>query len=121
PLGRVRVDRLFDVLEHRGQFIALQRIPPRSWCALKKFSEPAVAIAEEAEISSASAAAAMIWANRCTLPVPAQSRSASQERAYGSVVPPPTVPTSSPGKRIAAWIPPSSVRCAEPCAIELVP
>ena len=41
-----------------------QRRPPRSWCARKKFSEPAVAIALEAEISSASAAAAMIWANR---------------------------------------------------------
>jgi hypothetical protein len=41
-----------------------QRRPPRSWCALKKFSEPAVAMAADAEISSASAAAATIWAKR---------------------------------------------------------
>lgn len=41
-----------------------QRMPPRSWWARKKLSEPAVAIAAEAEISSASAAAATIWANR---------------------------------------------------------
>ena len=42
----------------------LQRIPPRSKWALKKFSEPEVAIAAEAEISSASVAAATICANR---------------------------------------------------------
>ena len=42
----------------------LQRMPPRSKCALKKFSEPDVAIADEAEISSASVAAATIWAKR---------------------------------------------------------
>ena len=42
----------------------LQRRPPRSKCALKKFSEPDVAIEAEAEISSASVAAATIWAKR---------------------------------------------------------
>ena len=42
----------------------LQRIPPRSKWALKKFSEPDVAMAAEAEISSASVAAATICANR---------------------------------------------------------
>src|SRR5688500_6561714 len=42
----------------------LQRIPPRSWCARKKFSEPAVAIAAEALISSASVAAATTCAKR---------------------------------------------------------
>jgi hypothetical protein len=42
----------------------LQRMPPRSKCALKKFSEPEVAIAAEAEISSASVAAATICAKR---------------------------------------------------------
>ena len=41
-----------------------QRSPPRSRWARKKFSEPAVAIAAEALISSASAAAATIWAKR---------------------------------------------------------
>ena len=41
-----------------------QRSPPRSKWALKKFSEPDVAIAAEAEISSASVAAATICANR---------------------------------------------------------
>ena len=41
-----------------------QRSPPRSKWALKKFSEPEVAIAEDAEISSASVAAATIWAKR---------------------------------------------------------
>jgi hypothetical protein len=41
-----------------------QRKPPCWKCALKKFSEPAVAIAAEAEISSASVAAATIWAKR---------------------------------------------------------
>jgi hypothetical protein len=39
---------------------SLQRNPPRSKCALKKFSEPDVAIAAEAEISRASVAAATI-------------------------------------------------------------
>jgi hypothetical protein len=42
----------------------LQRIPPRSKWALKKFSEPDVAIAAEAEISRASVAAATICAKR---------------------------------------------------------
>ena len=41
-----------------------QRKPPCWKCALKKFSEPAVAIAAEAEISSASVAAATICAKR---------------------------------------------------------
>ena len=40
------------------------RRPPRSWCALKKFSLPAVAIAADALISSESAAAATICAKR---------------------------------------------------------
>ena len=40
------------------------RRPPRSKCALKKFSDPAVAIAADAEISSASVAAATICAKR---------------------------------------------------------
>ncbi len=43
---------------------ARQRRPPRSWWARKKFSEPAVAIAAEADTSSASAAAATICAKR---------------------------------------------------------
>ena len=42
----------------------LQRSPPRSKWALKKFSEPEVAIAAEAEISSARVAAATICAKR---------------------------------------------------------
>jgi hypothetical protein len=41
-----------------------QRIPPRSKWALKKFSDPDVAIAAEAEISRASVAAATICAKR---------------------------------------------------------
>jgi hypothetical protein len=41
-----------------------QRRPPRSWWARKNSSEPAVAMAAEAEISSASAAAATICAKR---------------------------------------------------------
>ena len=83
-------------------------MPPRSKWALKKFSEPDVAIAAEAEISSASVAAATIWAKRYTLPAPAQSIRPSQARAYGNVVPPPTVPTSKPGSRIDAFSPPST-------------
>jgi hypothetical protein len=43
---------------------ATQRKPPCWKCALKKFSDPAVAIAAEAEISSASVAAATICAKR---------------------------------------------------------
>ena len=43
---------------------SVQRIPPRSKWALKKFSEPDVAIAADAEISSASVAAATICAKR---------------------------------------------------------
>jgi hypothetical protein len=57
------------------------RSPPRSKCALKKLAEPAVAIAAEAEISSASVAAATICAKRYTFPGPAQSISPSHERA----------------------------------------
>jgi hypothetical protein len=60
---------------------SLYRRPPRSKWALKKFSEPAVAIAAEAEISSASVAAATIWAKRYTFPGPSQSMSRSHERA----------------------------------------
>jgi hypothetical protein len=41
-----------------------QRKPPCWKCALKKFSDPAVAIAADAEISSASVAAATICAKR---------------------------------------------------------
>jgi hypothetical protein len=41
-----------------------QRSPPCWKCALKKFSDPAVAMAAEAEISSPSVAAATIWAKR---------------------------------------------------------
>jgi hypothetical protein len=40
------------------------RRPPSSKCALKKFSDPAVAIAADAEISSDSVAAATICASR---------------------------------------------------------
>jgi hypothetical protein len=58
-----------------------QRRPPRSWWAWKKFSDPAVAIAALAEISSASVAAATICAKRCTFPAPAQPMSPSHERA----------------------------------------
>ena len=47
-----------------GRNPVCQRNPPRSWCALKKFSLPAVAMAADAEISRASAAAATIWAKR---------------------------------------------------------
>ena len=70
PAGRVVVRR-----------DAAQRNPPCWKCALKKFSEPAVAIAAEAEISSASVAAATICAKRYTLPDPAQPISPSHERA----------------------------------------
>jgi hypothetical protein len=53
PAGRVVVRR-----------DAAQRRPPCWKCALKKFSDPAVAMAAEAEISSASVAAATICAKR---------------------------------------------------------
>src|SRR5262249_55513792 len=49
----------FDLLQHDvAAGLRHQRIPPRSKCARKKFSLPAVAIAAEALISSASAVAA---------------------------------------------------------------
>ena len=56
PTGRVVVRRRDAKLGYRS--------PPRSKCALKKLPEPAVAIEAEAEISSASVAAATIWAKR---------------------------------------------------------
>src|SRR5207245_1928536 len=56
----------------------------------------------------------------CASPGPAQRIGSSHAWAYGNVVPPPTVPTSSPGRRSAQWIPPSTRRPV-PCAIELVP
>ena len=65
-LRQVEADRVVAAPE-AGRVVVrrdLQRIPPRSKWALKKFSEPDVAIAAEAEISSASVAAATIWANR---------------------------------------------------------
>src|SRR5262249_52733436 len=87
---------------------APQRTPPRSKCAWKKSSAPAVAIAAEAEISRHSVAAATIWASRYTLPAPSQPMRRSQLRAYGEGVPPPTVATSSPGSRIATCRPSST-------------
>src|SRR5262249_47957991 len=87
---------------------APQRTPPRSKCAWKKFWDPAVAIAAEAEISRHSVAAATIWASRYTLPTPSQPMRRSQLRAYGEGVPPPTVATSSPGSRIATCRPSST-------------
>ena len=68
-------------LPQRGLTPIRQRIPPRSWWARKKFSEPAVAIDAEAEISSAKVAAAAICAKRYTLPPPAQPISRNHERA----------------------------------------
>jgi hypothetical protein len=65
-LRQVEADRVFAAPE-AGRVVVrrdLQRIPPRSKWALKKFSEPDVAIAAEAEISSARVAAATIWAKR---------------------------------------------------------
>ena len=65
-LRKVEADRVVPAPETRGIVVRLdlQRMPPRSKCALKKFSDPDVAIADEAEISSASVAAATIWAKR---------------------------------------------------------
>ena len=64
--GEVEADRIVAAPE-AGRVVLgrdLQRRPPRSKWALKKFSDPDVAIAAEAEISSASVAAATIWAKR---------------------------------------------------------
>ncbi len=64
--GKMEADRVVAAPE-AGRVVLrrdLQRRPPRSKWALKKFSEPDVAIADEAEISSASVAAATIWAKR---------------------------------------------------------
>jgi len=61
--------RLVDLLVPRNwpapetRSVSPQRSPPRSKWARKKFSLPAVAIAAEALISSASAVAAAIWAS----------------------------------------------------------
>src|SRR5204863_6416596 len=68
----------------RPQPLNQRRLPPSSWCARKKFSEPAVAIAALAEISSARVAAATTCANRYTLPAPAQPISSSHAWAYGN-------------------------------------
>ena len=61
-LRKMKADRVVPASETRGIVVRwdLQRMPPRSKCALKKFSEPDVAIADEAEISSARVAAATI-------------------------------------------------------------
>ena len=65
-LRKVESDRVVAAPEARRVVVRrdLQRMPPRSKCALKKFSDPDVAIADEAEISSASVAAATICAKR---------------------------------------------------------
>ena len=65
-LRQVEADRVVAAPE-AGRVVVrrdFQRIPPRSKWALKKFSEPDVAMAAEAEISSAKVAAATICANR---------------------------------------------------------
>jgi hypothetical protein len=65
-LGKVEADRVVAAAE-AGRVVVwrdVQRRPPRSKCALKKFSEPDVAIEAEAEISRASVAAATICAKR---------------------------------------------------------
>jgi hypothetical protein len=84
--GQVEAERVVAAAEARR--IVMRRndrrvylSPPRSWCALKNSREPAVAIAAEAEISSASVAAATIWAKRYTFPAPAQPSMESHERA----------------------------------------
>ena len=65
PIPRMSLDPGGDRLGRGGLVCGDgQRMPPRSKCALKKFSEPDVAIAAEAEISSASVAAATICAKR---------------------------------------------------------
>jgi hypothetical protein len=64
PLGAVRVLERNGIADLVAEDERDQRSPPRSWCALKKFSLPAVAIAADALISSESAAAATIWAKR---------------------------------------------------------
>src|SRR5262249_24454486 len=97
------------------------RRPPRVWWASAKLAEPAVAIDATAETSRQSAAAATIWASRNAPPSPWQPSTFSHVRAYGSVVPPPRAPTSTPARRSATWIPPSSVGVAVPWAIEDVP
>ena len=65
-LRKVEPDRVVAAAEAGCVVVRrdLQRMPPRSKWALKKFSEPEVAIAADAEISSARVAAATIWANR---------------------------------------------------------
>ena len=68
-LGRLRkVDPGWVVAAAPARGVVVRRDayrrPPRSKCALKKFSDPAVAIAADAEISSASVAAATICAKR---------------------------------------------------------
>jgi len=65
-LREVEADRIVAAAKAGGVVVRrdLQRMPPRSKCALKKFSDPDVAIADEAEISSASVAAATICAKR---------------------------------------------------------
>ncbi len=73
PVGALRL-RLWEMESDRvvaapeaGRVVLrrdLQRRPPRSKWALKKFSEPDVAIADDAEISSARVAAATICAKR---------------------------------------------------------
>src|SRR5262249_37898052 len=117
PVDLLEVGCALDVVAEEERD---QRKPPRSWCALKKFSLPAVAIEADALISRQSAAAATICAKRYTFPAPAQPIEASQSRADGSVVPPPTVPTSRPGRRMVACRPPSTRR-AVPCAIDEAP
>jgi hypothetical protein len=65
-LWEVEADRVVAAPEARRVVVRrdLQRMPPRSKCALKKFSDPDVAIAADAEISRASVAAATICAKR---------------------------------------------------------
>ena len=67
-VGSVRAFELLDLVGPGAvspdESQLAQRSPPRSKWALKKFTEPDVAIAAEAEISSASVAAATICAKR---------------------------------------------------------
>src|SRR5919109_123202 len=63
PEGRVAAAPAGGVVVRRGLPPA-HRKPPRSWWGRQKFSEPAVAIAAEADSSRARVAAATIWAKR---------------------------------------------------------
>ena len=99
--------------------LAIQRRPPRSWCARKKFSEPAVAIAAEARARARARPLRRSGRSgrRCLRPRSPSARATARVRERRTAADRRDLEAREPDRECS----PPSTRRADPCAIELVP